>query len=160
MHGGWLLSKPVILGIAGLALGDDEREMVRRHRPKGVILFARNIKDKVQLTELVVELRAVLPADGLLMVDQEGGRVARLRGPVWPDLPAAASLRTADEAYAHGVALGTMVREAGFDVAAAPVLDLRYEGADAVIGDRALSDDPAVVAASAGGWRRVSWMPG
>ncbi len=124
--------------------------MLRRHRPKGVILFSRNIEDKVQLAELVAELKAALPEDGVLMVDQEGGRVARLRGPVWPDLPAAASLRSEDEAYAHGVALGAMVREAGFDVAAAPVLDLRHAGADAVIGDRALSGDPMVVAALGG----------
>ncbi len=80
------------------------------------------------------------------MVDQEGGRVARLRPPYWPALPAAGALRTAEEAYAHGRALGAMVRGAGFDVAAAPVLDLRYEFADAVIGDRAISSDPQTVA--------------
>jgi beta-N-acetylhexosaminidase len=138
--------KPVILGIEGLRLSDAERVLLREHRPRGVILFARNIKDKTQLADLAGELRAALPPEGVLMVDQEGGRVARLRPPDWPDLPAAGTLQTTDEAYAHGLALGAMVRDAGFDVAAAPVLDLRYDGASDVIGDRAISDDPAVVA--------------
>jgi beta-N-acetylhexosaminidase len=94
----------------------------------------------------MIELRAALPQSAVLMVDQEGGRVARLRPPHWPALPAAATLQTPEAAYAHGLALGQMVREAGFDVAAAPVLDLRHPGASDVIGDRALSSDPEVVA--------------
>jgi len=74
------------------------------------------------------------------------GRVARLRAPFWPELPAAATLKTPEAAYAHGRALGAMARAAGFDVVAAPVLDLRLPGADAVIGDRAFSPDPQIVA--------------
>jgi beta-N-acetylhexosaminidase len=80
------------------------------------------------------------------MVDQEGGRVARLRAPFWPDLPAAATLKTAGDAFAHGQKLGQMASAAGFDVVAAPVLDVRHPGADDVIGDRAISDDPKIVA--------------
>ena len=120
--------------------------MLRQYQPRGVILFKRNIETPGQLADLIGSIREALPADGVLMVDQEGGRVARLRGPHWPDMPPAGSLRTEAQAFAHGAALGTMVRAAGFDVAAAPVLDLRYEGASDVIGDRALSDDPQVVA--------------
>ncbi len=135
----------MVLGIAGPVLTREEREMIRDYRPKGVILFGRNIQNKTQLADLTGQLREALP--GLsLMVDQEGGRVARLRGPHWPGLPAAASLRTPEQAHAHGLALGNMVREAGFDIAAAPVLDLRLPGASDVIGDRAFSDNPAVVA--------------
>ncbi len=120
--------------------------MLCRHAPRGVILFSRNIQNPTQLAELIGKIRANLPAGGLLMVDQEGGRVARLRPPHWPALPAAATLQTPEDAYAHGRALGAMVRQAGFDVAAAPVLDLRYQFADAVIGDRAISGDPRIVA--------------
>lgn len=120
--------------------------MLRQHVPRGVILFSRNIKDKLQTSELIAKIRDCLPRGGVLMVDQEGGRVARLKPPHWPALPAAATLKTAEAAYAHGRALGAMVREAGFDVAAAPVLDLRYDFADAVIGDRAISSDPQTVA--------------
>lgn len=127
-------------------LTDEERDLFRRHRPRGVILFLRNIENPMQLAELTASIRDALPADGLLMVDQEGGRVARLRPPNWPALPPAASLATAEAAHAHGLVLGNMARDAGFDVVAAPVLDLRRDGASEVIGDRALSSDPVVVA--------------
>jgi beta-N-acetylhexosaminidase len=137
--------KPVILGIAGPSFAPAEREMFLAHQPRGVILFGRNILDPVQLADLIGEIRAVLP-EALLMVDQEGGRVARLRPPHWPDLPAAGTLKTAGDAYAHGLALGAMVKAAGFDIAAAPVLDLRVAGASDVVGDRAISGDAAVVA--------------
>ncbi len=80
------------------------------------------------------------------MVDQEGGRVARLKPPHWPALPPAGSLRTTEEAFAHGRALGAMVREAGFTCTAAPVLDIRIPGASDVVGDRAITGDAAMVA--------------
>ncbi len=137
--------KPAIIGIAGPALTLEERALLRRHRPRGVILFARNIETPAQLKTLNDELRELLP-DGEIMLDQEGGRVARLRPPFWPDLPPAAHLQTAAEAYAHGAALGAMVREAGFTVTAAPVLDLLHPGANEVIGDRAISGTAAQVA--------------
>jgi beta-N-acetylhexosaminidase len=73
--------------------------------------------------------------------------VARLRPPHWPALGPAGDLTTAEAAFAHGRALGAMVKAAGFDVAAAPVLDLRVDGASTVVGDRALSGDPEIVAA-------------
>jgi len=142
--------KPVILGISGLALTVDETALLRAHAPRGIILFSRNIEDPTQLADLTTQLRAALPPGAVLMVDQEGGRVARLKPPHWPALPTAATLKTPAEAFEHGRALGAMVRAAGFDVAAAPVLDLRYEFADAVIGDRAISSDPQTVAVLGG----------
>jgi beta-N-acetylhexosaminidase len=136
----------VIIGVAGLALMPAERELLREHRPKGVILFGRNVRDKLQLSELTASLWEILPPDAVIMVDQEGGRVARLRAPNWPELPAAAALRSREAAFAHGKALAAMVRESGFNLIAAPVLDLFYPGASDVIGDRALSGDPETVA--------------
>jgi len=140
------LTKPVIIGVAGLALTQAERDLLREHRPKGVILFGRNVQNRPQLSELTASLWDVLPADAVIMVDQEGGRVARLRAPDWPELPAAAALRSRQAAFDHGKALAAMVRECGFNVIAAPVLDLFYPGASSVIGDRALSDEPETVA--------------
>jgi len=137
---------PVILGISGLTLGDDEASLFEKFPPAGVILFGRNIANPPQLGRLTASLRDVLPADAILMVDQEGGRVARLKAPHWPDMPAAASLTSEVAAFAHGLALGQMVAEAGFTMTAAPVLDLRHPGANEVIGDRAISADPGVVA--------------
>jgi beta-N-acetylhexosaminidase len=138
--------KPVILGIAGPVLTDDERHLLRDHAPRGIILFSRNIQDPTQLSDLNAELKSLLPPDAILMVDQEGGRVARLRPPHWPALPAAGTLKTGKEAYDHGRALGSMVRAAGFTMTAAPVLDLSIEGANGIIGDRAISGGPEQVA--------------
>ena len=137
--------KPVILGIAGPSLTPDERALLREHTPRGVILFARNIKFIEQLIDLNAEIKSLLPSDAVLMVDQEGGRVARLRPPFWSALPPAGSLKTPAEAYAHGQALGVMVREAGFTCTAAPVLDIRVPGASDVVGDRAITGDAAMV---------------
>ncbi len=141
---------PVILGISGLALRDDEAALFTQFPPAGVILFGRNIADPAQLATLISALRGVLPVGAILMLDQEGGRVARLRAPHWPNLPPAASLGDPAAAFAHGMALGQMVAASGFSMTAAPVLDLRYPGANEVIGDRALSADPAIVAALGG----------
>ena len=138
--------KPVILGVSGLRLLAEEQALLRAHAPRGVILFGRNIADPAQLALLVGELREALPEGAVLMVDQEGGRVARLRPPHWPALGPAGDLRNAVEAYVHGRALGAMVKAAGFDVSAAPVLDVRRPNASEVVGDRALSEDPEIVA--------------
>jgi beta-N-acetylhexosaminidase len=140
------LTLPVFLGIAGTSLRDDEAALFTKYPPAGIILFSRNIADPAQLAALMASLRKILSPDAILMVDQEGGRVARLRAPHWPDLPPAATLTTEDAAFVHGLALGNMVAEAGFTMTAAPVLDLRHPGASDVIGDRALSADPAIVA--------------
>ncbi|MDR3506214.1 MAG: beta-N-acetylhexosaminidase [Acidocella sp.] len=142
--------KPVILGISGPALTPDERDLFLEHRPRGVILFSRNIVDPAQLAALMAQLREALPPEAVLMVDQEGGRVARLKPPHWQALSPAGSLRTPEDAFAHGRALGVMVREAGFTITAAPVLDLRVPGASDVVGDRAITGDPATVAALGG----------
>ncbi len=129
--------------------------MLRAHPPCGVILFARNIASPAQLAVLMAELRAALPPQAVLMVDQEGGRVARLRPPGWRAHPPAAAfgaLLARDPAaglraaWLGGALVGLDVAAAGFDVAAAPVLDLAIPGAHSVIGDRALAEDPHVVA--------------
>lgn len=137
--------KPVILGLEGERLTPNERELFLEHPPRGVILFARNIKNKDQLSDLMADLKKILPEDAVFMVDQEGGRVARLKPPSWPALPPAGSLKTASEAFAHGQALGRMVRAAGFTCTAAPVLDLRVSGASDVVGDRAIAGDSETV---------------
>lgn len=144
-----------IVGIAGPTLLSEEAALLRRHPPAGVILFARNIADPPQLGALVASLRQVLPRDAVLMVDQEGGRVARLRPPHWHAHPSAAALgrlfaasrRTGlRAAFLTGALIGIDCRTAGFDVAAAPVLDLGIAGASNVIGDRSYAADPVTVA--------------
>ena len=95
---------------------------------------------------LTATLRRTLPSGAVLMVDQEGGRVARLRPPHWRAHPPAAALQTVRTAWLTGALIGLDCAAAGFDVVAAPVLDLAVPGAHAVIGDRALAESPQDVA--------------
>ncbi|MDD2878589.1 MAG: beta-N-acetylhexosaminidase [Acidiphilium sp.] len=148
------MMKAAIIGIAGPTLTDAERALLAEHPPTGIILFGRNIVAPTQLASLIADLRAALRPEAVLMIDQEGGRVARLRAPHWPELPAAAHLgalyatnpeSARNAARAHGSALGAMARAAGFDIVTAPVLDVPTPGANAVIGDRAISADPVAV---------------
>ena len=138
--------KAAIVGIAGPRLDAREAALFRTHPPAGAILFARNIQDPEQLAALMSDLRAVLPREAVTMVDQEGGRVARLRPPHWIAHPPGRALETVRRAWLSGAAIGAQCAAAGFDTVAAPVLDLSVPGAHDVIGDRALSEDPETVA--------------
>lgn len=144
--------KSVITGISGPRLTPGEAEALRRHPPAGVILFARNIESPDQLRALTASLREVLPGEAVLMVDQEGGRVARLRAPHWANHPPAGAIgalpsqAAARAAWLTGALIGLQCADAGFDVACAPVLDLRHPGASDVVGDRSFGADPEVVA--------------
>jgi beta-N-acetylhexosaminidase len=149
------MMKAAIIGIAGLVLTAAEAAMLRAGRPAGVILFARNIGDPAQLRLLVAELRAALPDHAVLMLDQEGGRVARLRPPHWLGHPAAGVLGALYErqplaglraGFLTGALIGLDCAQAGFDVVCAPVLDVRRPGANAVVGDRAYGETAATVA--------------
>jgi beta-N-acetylhexosaminidase len=147
--------KPAIVGIAGPQLLPEEATLFRALPPAGIILFGRNIADPAQLSLLMADLRRVLPANTVYMVDQEGGRVARLRPPHWRAHPPARALghlfdrapRAAlRAAWLTGALIGDDCRTAGFTATAAPVLDLSVPGAHDVIGDRALAEEPAVIA--------------
>ncbi len=146
--------KSAVIGIGGLELNGDEIALLREHRPAGAILFARNVHDPAQLAALTAHLARLLPPLAVIMLDQEGGRVARLRPPHWLPHPAAArlgALQDADRpaglraAWLTGALIGMEAAAAGFDVVCAPVLDRAVAGADAVIGDRAYSTDPETV---------------
>ena len=138
--------KAAVVGLAGPDLLPGEASLFRAHPPAGVILFARNIQTPRRLAALMADLRRVLPANAVFMVDQEGGRVARLRPPSWRGHPPAAALRTVRRAWLSGALIGLDCAEAGFTTVAAPVLDLSIPGAHDVIGDRALAEDPAIIA--------------
>jgi beta-N-acetylhexosaminidase len=147
--------KAAVVGIAGPVLAAAEADLLRAHKPAGVILFARNVQNPRQLGTLAAALRRVLPSRAVLMVDQEGGRVGRLRPPHWRSHPSAAAIgrlyganRRAGlrAAWLQGALIGSDCRTAGFDVVAAPVLDLVMPGASDVIGDRGFGRDPATVA--------------
>ncbi|QUT04478.1 beta-N-acetylhexosaminidase [Sphingobium phenoxybenzoativorans] len=149
--------KPVIFGLAGETLTSDERAFFREAEPAGYILFRRNVADKAQLRALTDELRALHGRDDLLiMIDQEGGRVARMPPPVWPAFPpgavfdalydvAPASAIVAARTNAQAIAV--TLRECGINVDALPLLDVRQPGASDIMGDRTLGAEPLRVAA-------------
>lgn len=149
--------KPVIFGIAGATLSSDEAEFFRRVEPAGYILFKRNCVDPAQMRALTDALRDLHGRDDvLIMIDQEGGRVARMQPPVWPAFPAGgafdplydrAPVSAIEAARANAHALALMLRDVGVNVDAAPMLDVRMDGASDIVGDRALGSDPMQVAA-------------
>jgi beta-N-acetylhexosaminidase len=151
------MPRAVILGCAGPRLSVEERQFFARLDPLGFILFARNVEAPDQVRALIAELRqAVGRADAPVLIDQEGGRVQRLRPPHWRAAPPAArfgELAAIDRVAAIEAArmnarlIGDELADLGIDTVCAPVLDLRFAGAHDVIGDRAYSGDPETVAA-------------
>lgn len=149
--------KPVIFGLSGLTLTPDERALFREAAPAGYIIFKRNVESGEQLRALTDDLRALHGRDDvLIMIDQEGGRVARMLPPLWPAFPPGAVFdRLYDIAPASAIeaarcnaqAIAVTLRDAGINVDALPLLDVRQPGANDIIGDRALGGEPLRVAA-------------
>jgi beta-N-acetylhexosaminidase len=148
---------PAIFGLSGLTLTADERAFFRESDPAGHILFGRNIDTPAQVRALTDALRAIHGRDRLLVsVDQEGGRVARMRPPHFSAFPAGAAFDALYEiapssaiaaARANAQAMGIELAEAGITVDYHPPLDVRQPGAHDVIGDRAFGSEPLRVAA-------------
>ena len=155
------MTLPVIFGLAGPVLSPDEQAFFRDANPAGYILFARNIETPAQLRALTDALRDLRGDDQLpILIDQEGGRVARLGAPHWRDWPAAATLAHGADGYSGVVeskvaervrlnyeALGLELAAAGVTVTCAPVLDVPQADAHDIIGDRAFGNTPDQVAA-------------
>lgn len=150
--------RAAIFGCSGLTLTDAERTFFKTSDPLGFILFARNVDTPEQVRALVSDLRACVGRNAPVLIDQEGGRVQRLRPPHWRSAP---PLRQFGDLYTHDPeralkavrinmqAIGVELADLGIDVDCAPCLDVPVPGAHDVIGNRALSEDPKVVAALA-----------
>jgi len=149
-----------VFGCSGPVLTAAERDFFRDCDPLGFILFARNIQTPDQVRRLTGELRdAVGRADAPVLIDQEGGRVQRLRPPHWPAIPPMARFgechaRNPQAAFeALDLAIGLIAADClslGVDVDCLPVLDVPQPGAHDVIGDRAFARDAETVALLAG----------
>jgi beta-N-acetylhexosaminidase len=144
--------RAVILGCAGEQLSADESRFFGAADPVGFILFRRNCRSPDQVRELVVALRgAIGRSDAPILIDQEGGRVARLRPPSWRLYPSAARLGSLPDPQAEvAVRLGTRLiaddlRDLGITIDCLPVLDVPVAGAHPVIGDRAYGTEPGRV---------------
>lgn len=144
-----------IVSLAGPTLSADERELLAELPPAGVILFARNGVDPEQLATLTVAVRAAAGDPALpILIDQEGGRVARLRPPHWQALPPMATLgrlevrrpgKGIEAALLAGRVIAADLAAVGITVACAPVLDVGHAYTTSAIGDRAFAADPGLV---------------
>jgi beta-N-acetylhexosaminidase len=145
----------VIFGISGIALTADEKRLFQQSNPLGFILFARNLDNPQQVKDLVKSLHDCMGREVPVLIDQEGGRVQRLKPPHWGKYAAAADF---EGAFLRNFAKGRQAAEDsaakmageladhGFNVNCAPVLDVMFPETHQAIGDRAFSQDPEVVA--------------
>ncbi|MFO1208145.1 MAG: beta-N-acetylhexosaminidase [Amaricoccus sp.] len=148
-------ARAVIFGCAGTSLGDGERRFFAEAAPWGFILFARNVADPGQLRRLTAELRASVGRDAPVLIDQEGGRVARMRGPAWREwAPALDACRAQSDPDLRALAMRLRYRliaaelaAVGIDVNCAPVLDVAGADTHPVILNRCYGDDPEEIAA-------------
>ena len=149
-------SKAMILGCAGRRLSADEEAFLAAERPWGLILFARNIGEAGEIADLTARFRQIVGRDDApVFIDQEGGRVQRIRAPIAPDYPSGALLgalyRKDREAGLRTAWLMSRLHAAdlrplGITADCLPVLDVPARGAHDVIGDRAYGHDAATVA--------------
>jgi beta-N-acetylhexosaminidase len=145
----------VIFGCSGTELSVEEQAFFRDVRPWGFIVFARNIESPAQVGALAAELRRTVEDPfAPILIDQEGGRVARLAPPHWRARPPAGrfgvvfrdrSEDAREAVYLNARLIAHDLAAIGLNVDCMPVLDVPVEGADAVIGDRAFAPDPAAI---------------
>lgn len=147
-------SKAVIFSCEGCALSDNERSFFAESQPLGFILFGRNCETPQQLRSLTDSLRDAVGWDCPILIDQEGGRVQRLKPPIWHGYPSMHSFGAkaavdmeealADLRYTI-LQLSGELQEVGINTNCAPVLDILYEATHEAIGDRAFSDNVDIV---------------
>jgi len=151
------MTAPAILGLSGPTLTESERAFFTDVAPLGFILFSRNCETPAQVKALCDDLRALTGRrDTPILIDQEGGRVARLQAPYWRHPPPAkpfGDLWSDDPdaacraATLNGQLIGAELLASGLNVDCAPVLDVPVPGSHDIIGDRAFHSDPAAIAA-------------
>ncbi|MDD7908740.1 beta-N-acetylhexosaminidase [Pseudovibrio exalbescens] len=149
--------KTFISGCAGTSLSEDEIDFFKTEKPWGLIVFARNIDTPEQISHLTSQFRmAVKREDAPVFIDQEGGRVRRLRPPHWPEYPAMGKLarlwdvdpeKAKRAVYLQSYLMGIDLISLGITVNCLPVLDVRTEGASDIVGDRSYGTSPDVVIA-------------
>ena len=148
---------PAIFGIAGTSLNADERAFFKEADPAGYILFGRNCEARDQMRALTDDLRSIQGRDRLIVsIDQEGGRVARMKPPEWPRYPAGeafdrlyqiAPSSAIEAARANAEAMARELAHVGVSVDFHAPFDVRRPETVDAIGDRALGSEPMQVAA-------------
>lgn len=145
---------PVVFGCSGPELLEEEAVFFEEAQPAGFILFARNCVSPEQVKILNSRLREIMP-DAHILIDQEGGRVMRMKPPVWPNQPAPklygemydrSPIMACESLKKDTIDTARLLKDHGFTVNCVPCADLFVPGAHTVIGDRAFHENPDVVA--------------
>src|SRR6476620_4661548 len=147
------LGQLILTGVPGTELDHETADLFRRVQPGGFILFGRNIKSAPQLRRLIDDLRAISKVEPIITIDQEGGRVSRLRM-IGNEPPNAQQLRDKDDLELirrHGDITGRLLRLFGFNLDLCPVLDISFDDeADNSLRGRCYGNDVEQVVRNAG----------
>lgn len=141
----------LFVGVSGATLTDEERVLLREVQPAGVVLLGVNARDEAQTRALVSAIKEAagigngLADPPLIAVDQEGGRINRLRLDDAPSAAAIGATGDSEQARATGRRYAVACRERGIAIVLSPVLDVRRDGGNSIIGDRAFGSAPALV---------------
>ena len=147
---------PVILGISGLELSHAEKQFFSTHKPHGIILFKRNCESGEQIIALNKEIKTLIGQDVKIFIDQEGGRVARVKPPIaakeFPNMEFFGKIYKNEgrdiaiqKTEQNFFELMSELKLLGIDATCAPVCDLRHLGAHDIVGDRSFGTDPQIV---------------
>lgn len=167
------MTKPIICGLDSYRLLEYEKKLLAKHKPLGVILFQKNIQNKQQIIELIKEVKSILGEHALISIDQEGGRVQRIKEPICKNHPSAFNItqqalkkgvkNAIKMVFLHSYAIAKELKELGINMNFAPVADIYDKNSHSVIGDRAYSENPLLVSklvnASARGFLRAGVIP-
>jgi beta-N-acetylhexosaminidase len=144
-------TKAAIVGIESKQLTDAEKDLFQKHKPFGFILFTRNCQNIHQTKALVKELRACVGWECPILIDQEGGRVARLKSPEWEEFPTPKTFRDyydldaylgQKKVFENAVSMARQLNDIEVNVNCAPMVDLYFDDAHDIVGDRALGTTP------------------
>ena len=146
---------PIIFGVKSYKLKKKEKNFFQESNPLGFILFERNCKNYKQTKLLIKDLKKTTSHKyTMIMIDQEGGRVARLKNPNWKSYPSAEyfgikakkNLSVAKKLiFKNSIEIAKDLKKLGINMNCAPVLDVKYDFTNNVIGDRSFSSNPRIV---------------
>ncbi|CAO4844755.1 MAG: Beta-hexosaminidase [Holosporales bacterium] len=135
----------IIFGIQSTTLSTGECALFSKAQPHGIILFQRNCESVHQIKALIADIHSVCGKDTPILIDQEGGRVSRLKAPVFKEFPAPNTFESPKAVYDNAVMMAEQLLELGITVNCTPLADLCFPLTHAVIGDRSFGQDPKFV---------------
>jgi beta-N-acetylhexosaminidase len=139
------MNLPAIVGVKSTALAQQEIDLFIQHTPAGFILFTRNCATPQQVKELIKAFQKIAGEDCHILIDQEGGRVARLKQPNFNEFLAPSTFKTPEDAYNNAVEMAYQLTDLGITINCTPLADLVFQVTHNVIGDRSFGNDPQYI---------------